>query len=434
MAAHSATAALQRRTIGVFTTNVIVLGIGYVASIVLARFLGADGRGLVAVIQTGASVLAGIGGIGTQEAATYYASRRSRRRGVVLGNGLAHAGVLLVVSVAVGFVAMGELQKHVAPAYDARIWLLAALLVPTFYVDVLVSNLLSAQGAFTLRNRLNLAGRITTAFATVAIVGWLGWGVAGALVATAPTLLLPAMGGLRVLARNGISFSRPVQVASLRYGARAQVGAMLNLLNARFDVLLLSAFVPLATVGTYAIAQIVAELVLLFPNAMGYVLRAQVASGSARDDSLSGAALRLNGTLVAGCVLGVLAVGPLMIIYGFGPEFHAALVPFFILLPGMWFLAAGVLVEDTLAGRGRPGLSSILASAEVVITIGLDLLLIPRYGAIGGAIGSVCAYTFYGTASLIMVARLDGVRTRTLLFANRDELRGLVTALRARSG
>ena len=78
MAAHSATASLQRRTLGVFTTNIVVLGIGYVASILLARFLGADGRGLVAVIQTGTSVLAGIGGIGTQHAATYYASRRPR--------------------------------------------------------------------------------------------------------------------------------------------------------------------------------------------------------------------------------------------------------------------------------------------------------------------------------------------------------------------
>jgi O-antigen/teichoic acid export membrane protein len=121
-----------------------------------------------------------------------------------------------------------------------------------------------------------------------------------------------------------------------------------------------------------------------------------------------------------------------MILYGFGPGFHSALVPFLILLPGMWFLAAGGLVEDALAGRGRPGLSSILAGIEVGITIGLDLLLIPRYGAIGGAVASVCAYSFYGTASIITVSRLDGVKARSLLFANRCELRELWSALRSR--
>jgi O-antigen/teichoic acid export membrane protein len=114
MATHTATAALQRRSLGVFTTTVVVLGIGYIASILLARFLGADGRGLVAVIQTGAAALAGIGGIGTQHAATYYASRRPRRRAAVLGNGLAHAGILLVVSVAIALVVMGRLQEHLA--------------------------------------------------------------------------------------------------------------------------------------------------------------------------------------------------------------------------------------------------------------------------------------------------------------------------------
>lgn len=432
MASHTATASLHRRTLGVFATNVVVLAIGYIASILLARFLGADGRGLIAVIQTGTSVLAGLGGIGTQNAATYYASRRPHRRAQVLGNGLAHAGVLLIVSIAAAFVLMGELQQRVAPDYDSRIWLLAALLVPTFYLDVLVSNLLAAQSAFGLRNRLSIAGRITTAAATVGVVGWLGWGVSGAIIATAPTLLVPTLGGIRLLARNGVALSRPVHTASLRYGARVQVGALLHFLNARFDVIVLSAFAPLATVGSYAIAQIVAELVLLFPNAMGYVLRAQVASET-RGDSLSGAALRLNGTLVIGCVLGVLIIGPPMIIYGFGPGFHSALVPFLILLPGMWFLSAGGLVQDALSGRGRPGLSSLLAVGEVAITIGLDFLLIPSHGAVGAAIASVCAYSFYGIASIVTIARLDKVPVHTLLFATRGELRGLVTALRNRS-
>jgi O-antigen/teichoic acid export membrane protein len=431
MATHTATASLHRRTLGVFSTNIAVLAIGYIASILLARFLGAEGRGLVAVIQTGTSVLAGLAGMGTQHAATYYASRRPRRRAQVLGNGLATTGVLLVVSLAVGFVLMGRLQEWVAPHYDARIWLLAALLVPTFYLDVLVMNLMSAQSAFALKNRLSIAGRITTAIATVAIVGWLGWGVAGALLATAPTLLVPSFGGLRLLARNGFALSRPVQRASLRYGARIQGGAMLNILNARFDLIVLSAFAPLAAVGSYAIAQIVAELVLLFPNSMGYVLRAQVASGS-RKESLSGAALRLNGTLVLGCLLGVAVVGPPMILFGFGPGYHSALVPFLILLPGMWFLAAGGLTEDALAGRGRPGLSSLLAAGEVLITIGLDLLLIPSHGADGAAIASVCAYAFYGIASIVTIARLDAVPAHTLLLAGRGELGQFVQSLRKR--
>jgi O-antigen/teichoic acid export membrane protein len=293
--------------------------------------------------------------------------------------------------------------------------------------------MLSAEGAFAFRNRLNVTARVSTTAATLAIVGWLGWGVAGALIASLPALLVPVAGGMRLLARNGIKFSRTVHSASLRYGARVQVGSLLNFLNARFDVLVLSAFAPLATVGSYAVAQLVAELVLLFPMSLGYVLRAQVASGG-KGDSLSGAAMRLNGTLVGICVVGVLVAGPPTIIYGYGPGFHSALVPFLILVPGMWFLSTGGLVQNALSGRGRPGLSSLLAGGEVVITLGLDLALIPDHGAVGGAIASVCAYAFYGIASIITVARLDGVPARSLLFATRGELRGFVAALRRPRG
>jgi O-antigen/teichoic acid export membrane protein len=431
MASTTTTSILQRRALGVFTTNVVVLGIGYVGSIIMARYLGADGRGLLAVILTAAAVLSGFGGVGTHEAATYYASRRRRRQPYVLGNGLAHAGALLIVSLLIAFLSMGALQRHVAPRYDEHIWLLAGLLVPSYYVFDLVSSLLSAEGAFALRNRLNVTARVTTTVATLAIVGWLGWGVAGALLASMPALLVPVLGGMPLLARNGIAFSRTVHKASLRYGSRVQVGSLLNFLNARFDVLVLSAFASLATVGSYAIAQVVAELVLLFPMSLGYVLRAQVASGSRRE-SLSGAAMRLNGTLVATCVLLVLLAGPLMIVYGYGPAFRSALVPFLILLPGMWFLSTGSLVQNTLSGRGLPGLSSLLAGGEVVITVGLDLILIPGHGAVGGAIASVCAYVFYGVASIVTISRLDGVPARTLLLASREEMRGFVGALRSR--
>ena len=60
------------------------------------------------------------------------------------------------------------------------------------------------------------------------------------------------------------------------------------------------------------------------------------------------------------------------------------------------------------------------------------MVLIPRYGAIGGAIGSVCAYTFYGVASIVTISRLDSVPARTLLFASREELQGFVATLRSR--
>jgi hypothetical protein len=48
--------------------------------------------------------------------------------------------------------------------------------------------------------------------------------------------------------------------------------------------------------------------------------------------------------------------GPLVIVFGYGDQFRPAIVPFLILLPGMWFLgAANVVTGDLVRGAGGPG-------------------------------------------------------------------------------
>ena len=226
MASTSATASLQRRTLGVFTTNVVVLGIGYVASIMLARFLGADGRGLVAVILTGdGGARRASAASARSDAATYYASRRARRRPYVLGNGLAHAASCSSSRWRSPTSRWASCSGTSLRTTTSGSGCSRRLLVPSYYLDELVSSLLSAEGAFGLRNRLNVTARITTTVATLAIVGWLGWGVAGALIASMPALLVPAIGGLRAgrAQRDRVLAHRARGVAALR---RARPGRL----------------------------------------------------------------------------------------------------------------------------------------------------------------------------------------------------------------
>ena len=71
---------------------------------------------------------------------------------------------------------------------------------------------------------------------------------------------------------------------------------MFRFFSGRFDVLVLSWLAPLATVGNYAIAQTVAELVLIIPQSFGFVVMPMVAAG---EDHRAAPALRLVGTLGA---------------------------------------------------------------------------------------------------------------------------------------
>jgi O-antigen/teichoic acid export membrane protein len=414
--------------------NVATLAVGYAGAAILARALGPSARGVLAVIQYGAVLGVGVLGLGNAAAVAYFGSRRIRHRPALAGNTLVHAAVLTAIAVVVAATAGRFLSDYYAgrgERYSSLVWYAAALLVPLTLLDYFSSSLLAAHGRFRQINRLTIAGRTATLVAAVLVLRS-GGGLAGALGAGAAAQLVMVAGGLRVAAHDGIRVSARLARACTAYGARAQVGAFLQLVNARFDIVVLQALAPLAVVGQYAVAQIVAELVLVAPRSVGAVLTPTVAAG--REDAVSPAALRLNGTLSAAGVVAVGLGGPLLIAVGYGHAYLPAVGPFLVLLPATWFLCVAQVVNAALRGRGRPGFASLLALVEVVLTISLDLLLIPPYGALGAAVASAIAYTAYGLASLVAIARLDGVPARTLLVATRGELAPLGRRLRQLAG
>jgi O-antigen/teichoic acid export membrane protein len=86
-------------------------------------------------------------------------------------------------------------------------------------------------------------------------------------------------------------------------------------------------------------------------------------------------------------------LGPLLISIVFGPAFSASYAPLLALLPGIVLLGGGKVLTSELAGRGYAHYNSINAGMALVLTVVLDLALIPRLGVTGAAIASTVAYS-----------------------------------------
>jgi Na+-driven multidrug efflux pump len=106
-------------------------------------------------------------------------------------------------------------------------------------------------------------------------------------------------------------------------------------------------------------------------------------------------------------------------------------MPMHILLPGILFLGVGAVVTGNLRGLGRPGVSSLLAGLTVIVTLSLDLALIPAYGVTGAAVASSVAYAVYGSASVFALSRLTGTPIRLLSVPQRADLRVYARLIRA---
>ncbi|HEY6962937.1 MAG TPA: oligosaccharide flippase family protein [Gaiellaceae bacterium] len=398
--------------------------VGFVASIVLARLLGPSDRGLLALLQSSVSVVVVLAGVSLPFAVAYYGSRSDRRTGAILGTTLAWAALMAVVLVPLAWVARDALAAALSHGAQATAWVVAAAIVPVTFLDYTTQNQVLGQKRFGLYNAIVVVSKAAGLAAVLLLVAVAGLGVTGGLIALAVGSLTTIGLALRPVGAEG---GRPtVDVTLLRrmlaYGARVQVGAIFTTLNYRLDVLVLQFFRPLRDVGYYVIAQIMAELVTMLSSGFGLSVLPLVTAADEKGDAtdLTLRSLRHHGTLTVVAIVLDAVFGTAVVWWAYGADYHPAIVPMLVLLPGMWFLGTGTVVTNDLRGRGRPGTASALAGAAVTVTVLLDLLLIPPFGVLGAAVASVCAYTVLGVASLITLARVVDVPVRALLPARSD--------------
>ena len=410
----------------------VSLVVAFVASILLARWLGPSGRGLLAIMVQSANVVFALSALGVPVAVTYYASRPDVSSQRLLGNSLLSAAVLAIVFVPLFWLLRGPIGDLVARGHSGSAWVLAGALVPLTFLDWSTHNQLLGTLRFVRFNVLVVVSRLAYVAAICALVGAGGLGVTGGLAALGLASVVMVVGSLPPLLRGG----PPVVDGGLfralvRYGSRVQVGTILQLLNYRFDVFILQFFRPLREVGYYVAASVLAELVITLANAFQSSVLPLVSHYEGDEQqATTRASLCHHGILAFAATLANAAFAPLVIVYAYGASFHPSLVPMFILLPGMWFLGTGTVVAGDLRGRGRPGLSSAVAAASVVVTVALDFALIPTFGIAGAAVASVAAYVVYGVGSLVALERASAIPLRELVIPTRADFALYATAAR----
>jgi O-antigen/teichoic acid export membrane protein len=180
----------------------------------------------------------------------------------------------------------------------------------------------------------------------------------------------------------------------LRTGVKGQAGNILQFFNYRLDTFVLNYYQGAGAVGIYGVAVSVAEILWQFPNAVGFVIFPKAAASRARD--LNGFTPRVFKTTLlvtaAGATLLVLG-GQTFIRHLYSSAFDPAYVPLLALLPGVVLLGGAKVLAFDMAGRGYLYCNSVVSGTVFAITVVLDILLIPRWGAVGAAVASSIAYS-----------------------------------------
>jgi O-antigen/teichoic acid export membrane protein len=376
------------------------------ATLLVARLGGPAAVGVYALLRVLPSLAGVVLSAGLPGAVTYFlagpGSTDRRLPSTILAMALVGGGVGAVLW-AVG----APVLAHVFfPELTVGLVAWAGLTVPTQLQVATVKSF--CQGSDDLRgaNWVILLEEFTflPAYVALLIVGIRGNVaiIAGLLLADVATF---AWTWSRIVGRGGFREVRPPSWTMARtiagYGTRAQVGGVLTLLNLRLDFAILDAIAGPAVLGTYAIASKFAELLKILPMALTYVLYPKY-SGETRPVAAAHARSLLPkaGIIVAAAAVPLWVAATYLLPLVYGDNFRPAIEPAHILLIGLAAEGVAGVITAFLYGIGQPGLNSFAMGAGVVVTVVLDVLLIPHLGAVGASVASSAAY-LSSTAALV---------------------------------
>ncbi|HET7188104.1 MAG TPA: polysaccharide biosynthesis C-terminal domain-containing protein [Gemmatimonadaceae bacterium] len=366
-------------------------------TIVVARALGPLGKGYYDIVVNGAMLLVTFTGLSASSGVFYFAAtgRLDHRK-------LLRAALLLAVAVGAG------LGGVLATTEGRRIfaWLLpdgmgvgaAALLgvlVAATHAQQIGQAVLKGYGAFRAFAVSDVVGRggalliiVVLALAGTRLPAVYVVGFAAAVIVSATFAFLVAM-------RRPLPASPVVPLASvLRYALPLFVGNAAQFLNYRLDVFFVKNYVGLTGVGVYTVAVGITQLLWLVPNALAAIVMRSVAAGGTPSAVLQQVTLvnRFCLWFTAGSAVFVAALGMAVVPVVFGPGFAASVRPLLWLLPGTVLFSQTVVLSSYLNGIARQMDTTVIACGALVLTIALDLLLIPRHGVAGAAIASTLSY------------------------------------------
>ncbi len=316
--------------------------------------------------------------------------------------------------------------------------LLALTMVPPAILSTCLSGILLGLRRIVTINVIEVGRAASVLGGTILFAAWLRLGLTGALSAYVGSTIAATL-AMAVLVQRAGGVLRPrvdrEAIGKLvPFGLRAYVGNLLSFFNYRLDVFIVNYFLGPAGVGVYSVSVALAETLWYLPNSVGFVIFPKAASTSVQrmnaiTPRVFWATLLL--TLLGAVVLAL--TGETVIRWVYSQAFAAAYLPLLLLLPGVVLLGSGKVLTNEIAGRGFPHYNSINAGLSLLVTIAMDVLLIPRYGVAGAALAASIAY---GVVFVTAVGFYLSVRAKATQWAvaNPEFVTSLPPAAVAQSG
>ncbi len=200
---------------------------------------------------------------------------------------------------------------------------------------------------------------------------------------------------------NKVDFAKNLDLkfiySAYSFGIRVFLSSIIIMLLIRVDIILIKKMLGFREVGIYSIAAHIVDMLQVASNLVGGYLFVKLSD--TEDDftkwQLMKKIMMLFGAFLTVANLAFVLLGKFLLRILYGIDFVPAYGVYLWLIPASYGLSFGSFFNNYLNSKGFPPITILIPAISLGLNIGLNLLMIPRWGLIGAAIASGIAYLLW---------------------------------------
>ena len=402
-----------------------IIVIGLIVSIILARGLGTEQRGIYTLAVLLPEILVIFLNLGVAPASVFFISRRKIDPSQTFGYNTSLALWISAGSIIIGGLVIIFVSDWLFPNVPTSLLLLSLLIIPLSLLIQYLNAIFQGLQDFRSFNLISMTSQLAMLILVIlfvwilplssigAMISYLGSNIVGLILLF--VLLFHKVGApSRWNFFLNISYIRQI----MDYSIKVHLSNAFTYLNYRIDNLILNRISGPNPVGLYSISVGLSERLWIPSVAIGSVIFSRIASleeGDIRREEITPLTTRF--VLLLSILIALIAAPILVVLIPilYSNEYLGSIQPLLLLIPGTIAFNVGRILSNDIAGRGKPEINMILSAIALLINIAANIILIPRLNASGAALASTISYTSLAILVIIAYCRLTSVKWFTIL-------------------
>ncbi|MCF8372391.1 MAG: flippase [Bacteroidales bacterium] len=381
-------------------TNAFNTLINVATGILIARFLGPDGKGLYTSLLVVPTMILSLSELGIRRSTIHHIGDKKYPAQQIIS---ALAFFFLFTSI-VGVTVTAFVYRQFDPSTLTLTMILLALFsIPIRLINKFSGGILVAEERFKISNMLSRIPVVADLVFVVLFLIILKMSVTGALIALVISNVISAIYGLLIIGRKyklTFSFNLEIMKSLLSLGIIYAIALFLARLNFKIDILLLKELASDSEVGFYSLGANIAEK-WQSPFAVGAVILASSANAKDQAKVNQDVSRLFRMTLLFAVVVssGIFILAPFLVPIVYSKAFIPSIPIVQYILPAIVLLISGKLLASRIAGLKKTHYIIYIHLPALIVNVVLNILFIPKYGAMGAVFATNISYslTFIGT-------------------------------------